>query len=192
MTAEDRPGRVLTVCTGNVCRSPLLERVLQGALDQRWGTGRYEVSSAGTHGLEGHPMDARSAEVLRGLGSTDQGFVARRLRPAMVASADLVLTASAEHRSMVVRSHPLALRYAFTFREVAALADHLSDEQLPGADTPPAQRLRELAATLLTRRGPKAVREADIVDPFRRDDAVYQQMEHQVREALPGVLRVLT
>lgn len=192
MTGDGRPGRVLTVCTGNVCRSPLLERVLQRELDDRWGAGSYEVSSAGTHGLEGYPMDERAATVLHDLGGSAEGFLARRLRPQWVAEAHLVLTATAEHRAAVVRSHPLALRYAFTFREFAALADRLADDQLPDPDAPPATRLRELAAALLTRRGPRVVREPDIVDPFRREDTVYHQMDAQVREALPGVLRALT
>ncbi|QDO89696.1 low molecular weight phosphatase family protein [Ornithinimicrobium ciconiae] len=192
MTDVTGPGRVLVVCTGNICRSPLLERVLQRALDRRWGTGGYQVRSAGTHGLEGHPMDERAASVLRALGGTPSGFVARRLRPAMVAEADLVLTATTAHRGLVVRAHPLALRYAFTFREFAALADTLDDDQLPGPEGPPSGRLRDLAATLVTRRGPGVVDDADIVDPFRREDAVYQQMDAQVRVALPGVLRALT
>ncbi|HSP60467.1 MAG TPA: low molecular weight phosphatase family protein, partial [Ornithinimicrobium sp.] len=61
-------GRILVVCTGNVCRSPLVERLLQDGLDERWGTGRFVVRSAGTGALVDHPMDERSAEVLTGLG----------------------------------------------------------------------------------------------------------------------------
>lgn len=193
MTASDaRPGRILTVCTGNICRSPLLERVLQRELDHRWGPGHYEVSSAGTHGLERHPMDERAADLLRAHGATPDGFEARRLRPTMVADADLVLTATKEHRGMAVRAHPAALRYAFTFRELAALAERLTDDQLPDGDLPPHERLRELAETLLSRRGPGLVAEPDIIDPFRREDAVYTQMDAEVRAALPGVLRALT
>lgn len=188
---QERPGRVLTVCTGNICRSPLLERVLQRELDLRWGTGAYEVSSAGTQGLEGHAMDERATAVLRDLGGSPGGFVARRLRPAMVAEADLVLTATVEHRGQVVRAHPRALRYAFTFAEFAALAEDLEDAQLPAPNLAPAPRLTVLAQALVARRGQVAVAEPDIVDPFRREDAVYRQMADQVSAALPGALRAL-
>lgn len=188
---EARPGRVLTVCTGNICRSPLLERLLQGELDRAWGRGRHEVTSAGTHALVGNPMDERAATVLRTLGGTPHGFVARWLVPPFVAQADLVLTATREHRSLVVRMHPQAVRYALTFREFAALADSVSDEELPGPDAPPV-RLRALATLLTGRRGQVPVPELDIVDPYRRPDEVYQQMEEQVRAAWPSAARVLS
>ena len=190
-----RPGRVLTVCTGNICRSPLLERVLQRELDQRWGTGAYAVTSAGTHGLEGHPMDERAAAVLRTLGGSPHGFIARRLRPRMLTDVDLVLTASLAHRARVVGAHPGVLRRAFTFREFAALANTVTDEELStalGATPDPSARLRALAGLLSSRRGVVPVAEPDIVDPYRQDDAVYEAMTEQVREALPAVLRILT
>lgn len=192
-----RPGRVLTVCTGNICRSPLLERVLQRELDQRWGTGAYAVTSAGTHGLEGHPMDERAAAVLRTLGGSPHGFIARRLRPRMLTDVDLVLTASLAHRARVVGAHPGVLRRAFTFREFAALANTVTDQELSSAlsaqtATDPSARLRALARLLSSRRGVVPVAEPDIVDPYRQDDAVYEAMTEQFRESLPAVLRILT
>jgi len=182
---------VLTVCTGNICRSPLLERVLQRHLDESWGPGAYVVASAGTHGLVGHPMDERSAQVLRSFGGSPDGFVARRLTPGLVAEADLVLTATADHRSLVLRQYPRALRHTFTFREFAVLADVVAQDPLVARDLPPRERLQALAATLIGRRGPGVVVEPDIVDPFRRDDAVYREMQEQIEQALPSVLRTL-
>jgi protein-tyrosine phosphatase len=182
---------VLTVCTGNICRSPLLERVLQQGLDRAWGPGRYEVTSAGTHGLEGLPMDERAAAVLSSFGGRPQDFVARRLRPTFVADADLVLTATLDQRARVVRASPAAIRYAFTFRELAVLADSLRDEELPGPASPP-ERLRALSELLMQRRGQVTVAEPDIIDPYRREDEVYAQMKREIRASLPSVLRALT
>lgn len=186
-----RPGRVLTVCTGNVCRSPLLERVLQRELDRRWGPGTHEVSSAGTHALVGHPMDERSAGVLRAFGGSPDGFVARRLTGRMVAEADLVLVATTNHRRLVLREHPPALRHTFTFREFAALADAAGHELPPDRDLPPPERLRALARVLIARRGPGVVPEPDIIDPYRQADEVYRLMQEQVAQALPSALRAL-
>ena len=42
--------RVLVVCTGNVCRSPIAEGLLRAAFAERLGDGAPEVSSAGTMG----------------------------------------------------------------------------------------------------------------------------------------------
>lgn len=187
-------GQVLVVCTGNICRSPLIERVLQRALDERWGTGAVRVRSAGTMGLEGCPMDERAARHLVALGGDPEGFVARRLTKDLVASSDLVLTATREHRGKVVQLYPRALRYAFSYLDFADLARHLPDEELPRVETGP-EWVAEATRILAARRGLRAPLEphlADIVDPYRRDDAVYEQMVAQVREATPHVVRALT
>ena len=52
--ARGQAGSILVVCTGNVCRSPYIERRLRHELA---GTG-IEVTSAGTRALVGHDMDA--------------------------------------------------------------------------------------------------------------------------------------
>ena len=67
--------RVLTVCTGNICRSPFIERALQAELDRSWGPGVVEVTSAGTGAMVGEPMNAPALKAPRG-----GGLLRRRLR----------------------------------------------------------------------------------------------------------------
>jgi protein-tyrosine phosphatase len=60
------PIRVLFVCLGNICRSPLAEAVFRHRVDERGWTERFEIDSAGTSGWHrGAPPDARSAETAR-------------------------------------------------------------------------------------------------------------------------------
>jgi len=60
------PIRVLFVCLGNICRSPLAEAVFRHLVDERGWTERFEIDSAGTSGWHrGSPPDARSTEVAR-------------------------------------------------------------------------------------------------------------------------------
>ena len=63
--------RVLHVCTGNVCRSPMAERLMRHGLAQRLGTaaGAILVESAGTWGHEGASMEAHAAAVLAEYGA---------------------------------------------------------------------------------------------------------------------------
>lgn len=186
-------GTILMVCTGNVCRSPLLERLVQPALDRRFGAGAVQVRSAGTLGLAGQPMDERAAAVLRSLGGDPAGFVARRLTEPMVASAALVLTATRDHRAQVSRMHPRAMKRTFTFRELAHILSHLPDEELPGTDDPQ-ERIAALARLATAHRGrhrPASADDLDVTDPFRREDEVYDVMREQVQAAWPGVLRGL-
>src|SRR3954452_9305255 len=96
------PFRVLHVCMGNICRSPMAERLLVLAAQQRLakvdsGAGVDSLLrsvSAGTGGWhEGEEMNPPAARqiVLRG-GSVD-GFAARKLTTAHLAGADLIVTA---------------------------------------------------------------------------------------------------
>ncbi|SDP45840.1 protein-tyrosine phosphatase [Pedococcus dokdonensis] len=191
MTAA--PGRVLTVCTGNICRSPFLERALQAELDRSWGPGAVEVASAGTGALVGHPMEDQARALLEANGYAADGFRARALGAALVADADLVLTATRAHRGKVLALHPRAVRYTFTFRELAHLVASLTDTDLAGAASA-ADHLARVASLAAGERGvgvPLSDADADIVDPYRRPPEVFEQMTTQIMAALPAVVRAL-
>ena len=84
------PVRILTVCTGNICRSPVAERLLQAGLDQVL-PGGFEVRSAGTRAMVGSPIQPLSAEIVNMYGGTDKGFAARQLTPKILRDTDIVL-----------------------------------------------------------------------------------------------------
>ncbi|MGZ4661190.1 MAG: arsenate reductase/protein-tyrosine-phosphatase family protein, partial [Arthrobacter sp.] len=65
MTSTSSAYRVITVCTGNICRSPMAELMLQAALEREGLDGLVEVDSAGITGYEaGRPIDPRAARRL--------------------------------------------------------------------------------------------------------------------------------
>ena len=97
-----RPVRILTVCTGNICRSPVAERLLQAGLDQVQ-PGSFEVRSAGTRAMVGEPIQPLSADIIRTYGGTPDGFAARQLTPEILRESDLVLTMTARHRVEVMQ-----------------------------------------------------------------------------------------
>src|SRR3954466_14540445 len=96
--------RLLFVCTGNICRSPLAERLAAAWAEQSLGAGaaRVHIWSAGTEGRDGKPMDAKSASALSRLGGDPTGFKARTFVPDMADVADLVLTMTRRHRRLVL------------------------------------------------------------------------------------------
>ncbi|MCB7135729.1 low molecular weight protein-tyrosine-phosphatase [Cellulosimicrobium marinum] len=93
------PYRVMTVCTGNICRSPMAEVVLRDRFEAAGLGGRVVVDSTGVSDEErGHPVDprARAALVARGYPVDDQ-HRARRVTRDDVATRDLVLAMTAQH-----------------------------------------------------------------------------------------------
>ncbi|MFC6705735.1 hypothetical protein [Flexivirga alba] len=181
-------GRILVVCTGNVCRSPYIERLLtvgMRGLD-------VEVSSAGTRALVSKPMDPGSARLLKDAGIGTDDFVSRQLTPVMLAEADLVLTATREHRREVVQLEPKALRYTHAvddFSDLVAAADLRHASFLESSGAPLVVKLAARAQSARGEVGARVAEDSGIVDPFRQDDSVFASMAAQVGEVLPRIVR---
>lgn len=88
--------RVLFVCTGNTCRSPLAVAALGAELGD--DLAYIDVSSAGTSAWEGQPVSEGSLEVALRDGLDLSGHVARRVTAALVRAADLVFVMDPLHR----------------------------------------------------------------------------------------------
>jgi protein-tyrosine phosphatase len=102
--AED-PIRVIFVCTGNICRSPMGDVVLRrlaGDLELGDGTtmaDRLVVSSAGTGGWHaGEAMDDRARAALKRRGYTDHGHRAQAFDTGWMQGAGLVVCMDRGHR----------------------------------------------------------------------------------------------
>lgn len=90
--------RILTVCTGNICRSPLAEYALREAAEAAGLGGEVEITSAGTTGWEGgNPIDPRAGALLREHGIDPSSHRARRMDPEELRRADLVLALDHDH-----------------------------------------------------------------------------------------------
>lgn len=94
---------VVFVCTGNICRSPMAERVAQ-AHAQRVGV-VATFSSAGVSSEEaGNPMDRRAVDRLRAAGYDTSPHVATRVTDDELATADLLVALTPQHqRSLLQR-----------------------------------------------------------------------------------------
>ena len=96
-----QPFRIVVVCTGNICRSPMGEFILRELFEEAGLGDRVEVDSAGTTSWEaGNPADRRTLEVLRRNGHADFGgsdHVARQFEHTWLDDRDLVLAADSGH-----------------------------------------------------------------------------------------------
>ncbi|TMQ72261.1 MAG: low molecular weight protein arginine phosphatase [Candidatus Eisenbacteria bacterium] len=99
MTPGDPVYRVLLVCTGNTCRSPMAAGALLVALGG--DAEQVRVESAGTAAWEGQPATEPARRVAAAGGVDLGGHRSRRVTPAMVRSADIVLVMERGHLAAV-------------------------------------------------------------------------------------------
>lgn len=185
---------ILTVCSGNICRSPLAEQLLRTGLS---AYPHVAVSSAGTVGLVGQPMDARALTLATSLGVTDaETHVARELNEQQIREADVVFAMGREHRRAVVEIRPAASRYTFTIREFARIASEITDADLAEVALLPrddiAGRFSAAVASCAMLRGvvtpPASPDDDDVIDPYRRSDDVYKRSGDQLVPAVTSVI----
>ncbi|WP_341747155.1 low molecular weight protein-tyrosine-phosphatase, partial [Dermatophilus congolensis] len=97
--------RVMTVCWGNICRSPMAEFMVRAAVDSQGLGDVVEVSSCGVSAEEvGNGMDRRAVAALRRHGVADSGFAGHRARQFEVGwfgEVDLLLPADYRHERML-------------------------------------------------------------------------------------------
>ena len=173
-TSREKP-LIVAVCTGNVCRSPYMERLLQKLVGNS-----YEVVSAGTGALVGDPMDPLSAKLLEEQGISAQRFISQQLTEDLVADASLILTATRDHRREVVQLAPVGLKKTFALGDLAHAVSELPAEAVKGA--PGRERLVTLLEAVELYRPQLNVLPAesvDIVDPFKEDETVFRTMQKQ-------------
>lgn len=179
------------MCTGNICRSPAVERLLAAR------TG-LSVRSVGTQAVVGAPVSPPMAELLAGSGMATQGFAARQLTEDHLAKPALVLACAREHRSAVVELDPGALGRTFTVRELARLVGGLSSDALDAVREARGARARLVALVDAVQEGRAAAAlEArdpaldDLEDPIGRPPHVYAEVYRQINAAVATIARVL-
>lgn len=179
---------ILTLCTGNICRSPLAAQLLAARLDPAI----FRVESAGVAPLVGDRMPRDTQRIAERMGFHDASdYRARTLTTSMVEQSDLILGMSRTHRAIAVQLHPPAVRRAFTLREFAHISAQLlaqPAQQVPHrADTSEAHAL-EVAMRMrgmVSRLHPE--RHYDTEDPYGRSTQAYERSAREIDEAVHNI-----
>ncbi len=184
---------VLTVCTGNICRSPAMERLLVQLFRDEPD---IEVISGGTYAHDGEDMQEPMKRRVAEYGADVDDFEAQQVTPSAIKGADLILSATRVHIEDMAAEVPDARARMFTMPEFGRLLRTLDRADLDGAagqDTTAAQTLAALVPQVdqARRSVGAATREDDVVDPYMLPESVYDTSFGQIRESVEVLAQAL-
>jgi len=187
--------RVLFVCTGNTCRSPMAEALLRAKAKSRGVP--VEVRSAGVAAASGAPVSGHAAEVLRERQVPHEG-ASSPVTAEAVGWADLILTMTTGHKRMLLERYPEAIEKTHTLKEYVedrpeVLAEIAELERLY-AEWHVRQAIGEKLgdeerARLLELEG--RVPDFDIADPFGGSLDTYRKVADELEAALDKLIEKL-
>ena len=190
---------VLHVCMGNICRSPMAERLLARAVRDRTGDQGDQLVrsvSAGTGGWhEGEEMNPPAARQVRSRGGSDDGFRARKLRGDFIDEADLVLTATADQYDYVVALRSDSAARTFVTGEFGRLLGAVDASALPAAEPKPdlvyLRGVAIVAAVHLLRGADEPLPGDDLDDPWGRGDQTFQRIGDEIEDTMVPFAKLL-
>ena len=116
---------ILFVCTGNTCRSPMAEKMLQKiAKDKQLD---LQVKSAGVAAIEGYSASNHAKQVLKDYGA-ETVHQTTKVNKNLIDWADVVLTMTMGHKELLLSQFPEARRNVYTLKEYSL--ENSSDFQI--------------------------------------------------------------
>jgi protein-tyrosine phosphatase len=187
------------VCMGNICRSPMAERLLVLAARSYVGDRVDDlllVHGAGTGGWHvGAEMDPGAARQVRARGGDPERFAARQLSTDLIEYSDLILTASGEQSRFVLGMRPDVSERTFVLGELGRLLPSVDlDELPPFAPSPDAVFARGVALVQAAAkaRGGRAPRPADdLDDPWGRADKYFARIADEIDATVQPLAKAL-
>ncbi len=112
--------RILFVCTGNSCRSPMAQFLLEKYLNEAkpYLHGRHDIISRGISTFNGMPASTHTSDILKEKEGLDiAGFTSRRIDRETILSSDLIFTMEDAHADYILKFEPTAEGRVFALKK---------------------------------------------------------------------------
>ncbi|MEN9753517.1 MAG: hypothetical protein RL670_1208 [Actinomycetota bacterium] len=143
------------------------------------------ITSSGLMAMDGHPIDSGSRETYETLTSTAlTEHKAQQFLVSQALDADLVLTATRDHRTQIIQAAPSTMAKTFTLREFARLVHTINAANFGGSIS---EAIAMVAAQRGQQQAPVELAEDDIIDPYLREELIYKVATMQIIESTDAI-----
>ena len=173
--------KVVFVCTGNLCRSPMAEGLLRHSLAER-GCNGVEVTSVGTWAYADNPAMPEAVETLRELGIDLSQHRSRAVDEAELNEADVIVVMTSVHIRELKSTVPDVMHKVLMMKELSEITPaQVSDDGTP----------RERLQALLTGTKPASRRSLDVDDPIGLPRGAYERCGRELQAGVDVLVETL-